>query len=83
MLPIGLVKLEGEQKQNPALKGGFRFELTATGKDAKPQITKAAKPFDQAALMKQATGGGAGPGAGGPGAAGPGAAGPGAPGPKK
>ena len=35
------------------------------GKDAKPAITKPAKPFDQAALMQQmmgAAGGGAGPG---------------------
>jgi hypothetical protein len=60
-LPLGLVKLEGEQKHNPAFKGGFRFELLATGKDAKPQITKPARPFDQAALMKEAMGGAGAP----------------------
>ena len=72
--PIGLVKLEGEQKQNPAIKGPIRFELMATGKDAKQLITKPAKPFDPGALQKQATQGGA--------ASGPGAAPPAAP-PKK
>jgi hypothetical protein len=62
------------------MKGGFKFELLARGKDAKPQITKPAKPFDQGALMKQITGGGPGaaPPAGAPqGGAAP--AGPGAP----
>ena len=57
MLPLGLVKLEGEQKQNPQIKGRLRFELAATGKDAKQPITKPAKPFDQAALMQQMMGG--------------------------
>jgi hypothetical protein len=56
VLPLGLVKLTGEQKDNPAMKGGFKFELAAQGKDAKAQITKPAKPFDQAALMRQVTG---------------------------
>jgi hypothetical protein len=80
VLPLGLVKLSGEQKANPAMKGGFKFELLARGKDAKAQITKPAKPFDQGALMKQITGGGPGaaPPAGAPqGGAAP--AGPGAP----
>lgn len=62
--PIGLVKLEGEQKQNPMIKGPIRFELTATGKDAKAQITKPAKPFDPALLGPQAAPGGAAAGAG-------------------
>jgi hypothetical protein len=61
--PIGLVKLEGEQKQNQMIKGPIRFELTATGKDAKPLITKPAKPFDPAALGQQAAPGGAPPAA--------------------
>jgi hypothetical protein len=83
VLPLGLVKLSGEQKENPAMKGGFKFELVGRGKDAKQQITKPAKPFDQAALMQQVTGGragGAGPGGAAPSGqapAGPGA-GPGA-----
>jgi hypothetical protein len=75
VMPLGLVKLSGEQKENPSMKGGFKFELLARGKDAKPQITKPAKPFDQGALMKQITGGRAGgapPGGAAP--AGPGAA---------
>ena len=76
VLPLGLVKLTGEQKSNAAMKGGFSFELTATGKGAKVQITKPPKPFDQAALMKQITGGRAdgAPGASGPGAGAPGGA---------
>jgi len=57
VLPLGLVKLKGELKENPAMKGGFSFELIAQGKDAKVQITKPAKPFDQAALIQQLTGG--------------------------
>ena len=53
MPPFGLVKVEVEQKNNPQIKGKLVFELTAQGKDAKPLITKPAKPFDQAALMQQ------------------------------
>jgi hypothetical protein len=56
--PLGLVKMEAEQKQNPNIKGPIKFELTATGKDAKPAITKPAKPFDQGVMMQQMTGGG-------------------------
>jgi len=59
VMPIGLVKLEGEQKQNQMIKGPIRFELAGTGKDAKQVITKAAKPFDPALLNKQASGGAA------------------------
>jgi hypothetical protein len=65
-LPIGLVKIEVDQKSNPQIKGKLTLELTGLGKDAKQLITKPAKPFDQAALMQQmmsAAGGGAGPGA--------------------
>ena len=53
MLPLGLVKVEVEQKSNPQIKGKVSLELAATGKDAKPAITKPPKPFDQAALMQQ------------------------------
>jgi hypothetical protein len=66
VLPLGLVKVEVDQKSNPQIKGKVSLELAATGKDAKPAITKPAKPFDQAALMKQmmsAAGAGAGAGA--------------------
>lgn len=69
-LPLGLVKVEVDQKNNPQIKGKMTMELAATGKDAKPAITKAPKPFDQAALMQQmmgAAGGASGPGAGAPG----------------
>jgi hypothetical protein len=63
--PIGLVKIEMTQKSNPMINGPIKMELEAVGKDAKPSITKKAKPFDQAALVKQmmpgagAVGGGA------------------------
>jgi hypothetical protein len=51
--PIGLVKIEMTQKSNPMITGPITMELAAVGKDAKPAITKAAKPFDQASLMKE------------------------------
>lgn len=54
--PIGLVKMEAVPKSNPMIQGPIKMELTATAKDAKPGITKAPKPFDQAALMKQMMG---------------------------
>jgi hypothetical protein len=63
VLPFGIVKIEGEQKSNPMVKGPFKFELMATGKNGKALITKPAKPFDQAALMKQMMGGQAAAGA--------------------
>ena len=50
--PIGLIKLEAEQKQHPTIRAGFKFALVATGNDAIPQVTKAARPFD-AAVLKQ------------------------------
>jgi hypothetical protein len=71
VLPLGLVKLETEQKANPQISGLVRFELVGTGKDAKPIITKPAKPFDQAAMIQQMMGSMAKPGAGAPPAAPP------------
>jgi hypothetical protein len=62
-LPLGLVKMEAEQKQNAAIKGPIKFELAATGKDAKPVITKPSKPMDPA-MMQQMMGGGAKSGGG-------------------
>jgi hypothetical protein len=67
VLPTGLVKVEVEQKTNPQIKGKIGMELVGVGKDAKPAVTKPAKPFDQTALMQQmmgAAGVGGGPGAG-------------------
>ena len=64
--PLGIVKIEVEQKNNPQIKGKMVFELTGMGKDATAAVTKPAKPFDQAKLMQQmmgaASGGGAGAG---------------------
>jgi hypothetical protein len=51
--PLGLVKLEAEQKQHPTIRAGFTFELTATGSNAIPQITKPAVPFDPSLLKKR------------------------------
>lgn len=51
--PTGVIKLEAEQKQHPTIRAGFRFELVATGSDAIPQITRAARPFDAAVLKKR------------------------------
>jgi len=59
--PIGLVKLEMTQKSNPMVQGPIKMELTAVGKDAKSGITKPAKPYDEAAFMKQVMGGAGGP----------------------
>jgi hypothetical protein len=53
VMPIGLVKMEATQKSNPQIGGPIKMELVSTGKDAKSNITKAPKPFDQAAFMKQ------------------------------
>jgi hypothetical protein len=53
VLPIGLVKMEATQKNNPMIGGPIKMELTGTGKDAKSSITKPAKPFDQQTFMKQ------------------------------
>jgi hypothetical protein len=58
--PIGLVKIEMTQKSNPMINGPIKMELSAVGKDAKPIITKKAKPFDQSALMKEMMAGSSG-----------------------
>jgi hypothetical protein len=55
--PIGVVKMEMNQKSNPMIPGQIRMELTATGKGAKVTITKPAKPFDQSTLMKESMAG--------------------------
>jgi len=51
--PIGLVKLDAEQKQHPSIRAGFTFELVASGSDAIQQITKAPLPFDPSLLKKR------------------------------
>ena len=51
--PIGLIKLEAEQKQHPTIRAGFAFQLVATGNDAIPLITRAARPFDASVLKKR------------------------------
>jgi len=51
--PIGLIRLESEQKQHPTIRAGFKFELAATGNDAIAQITKPALPFDASLLKKR------------------------------
>ena len=50
--PIGVLKLEAEQKQHPTIRAGFSYTLVATGNDAIPQITRPPVPFDPA-LLKQ------------------------------
>jgi hypothetical protein len=50
--PLGLLKLEAEQKQHPTIHAGFKYTLVATGNDAIAQITHAPMPFD-AALLKR------------------------------
>ncbi len=51
--PIGLIKLEAEQKQHSAFRAGFRFELVAVGGGAIPQVTRPARPFDASVLQRQ------------------------------
>ncbi len=60
VLPLGLVKMEATQKSNPMINGPIKMELQSTGKGAKSSITKPPKPFDQAAFMKEMTGGASG-----------------------
>lgn len=60
--PIGLVKFETSQS-SPMVGGPIKMELAATGKDAKTSITKAPKPFDRDAFVKQMTGGAGAPAA--------------------
>ncbi|HMF42325.1 MAG TPA: hypothetical protein VKQ32_16750 [Polyangia bacterium] len=62
--PLGIVKIEVDQKNNPQIKGKLVFELTGMGKDQTAVVTKPAKPFDQAKLMQQMMGGAAAGGAG-------------------
>ena len=47
--PIGLIKLEAEQKQHSAFRAGFKFELVATGSGAIPQVTTPGAPVRRAA----------------------------------
>jgi hypothetical protein len=70
--PLGVVKVNSAPKPGAKLPNGqpmppMAMELTGRGADAKPSMTKPAKPFNPAMLM----GGGPPPGAGG--GAGPGA----------
>ncbi|HMF44191.1 MAG TPA: hypothetical protein VKQ32_26145 [Polyangia bacterium] len=51
--PIGLIQLQAEQKQHPAIRAGFTFQLVAAGSDAIQQITKAPLPFDPSLLKKR------------------------------
>jgi len=51
--PLGLIKLEAEQKQHPTIHAGFKFELVATGGSAIAQITRPAVPFDPSLLKKR------------------------------
>jgi hypothetical protein len=51
--PIGLVKLDSEQRQHPTIRAGFTYELVAVGNDAVQQVTKASIPFDAALLKKR------------------------------
>ncbi len=61
--PFGLVKMEMTTPQ-----GAMKQELVAKGKDAKPIITKPAKPFDPSKMMMgMGGGGGAAPAAPAPG----------------
>jgi hypothetical protein len=50
--PIGLIKLEAEQKQHAGFRAGFKFELVAVGSGAIAQVTKPARPFDARLLQK-------------------------------
>ncbi len=51
--PIGLIRLEAEQKQHPTIRAGFKFELVATGNDAIPQIMRPARAFDPSVLKRR------------------------------
>ena len=54
--PIGVLKLEAEQKQHPTvIQPGFSYALVATGNDAIPQITRPPVPFDLALLKAAGT----------------------------
>ena len=51
--PIGLIRLEAEQKQHPTIRAGFKFELVATGNGAVARITRPARPFDASVLKRR------------------------------
>jgi len=69
--PLGLVKMQAETKNAAAaagaaaagMAGTVTMELTSLGKDAKPVITKAPKPFDVGKLRQQVSPPGPGPSA--------------------
>ena len=80
--PLGVVKMASTPKAGAVGPNGqpvppVAMELAAHGKDAKPQVTKPAKPFNPAAMFGPG-GPGGGPPGGGPGGPGrpPGAGGP-------
>ena len=50
VLPFGMVKMVSAGN---ATGGTVTMELTAKGADAKPTVTKAPKPFDPQAMMRQ------------------------------
>lgn len=74
VFPYGVVKMEYERPAGPEGRGGGKVsvELAARGKDAKPVITKPAKPFDPENFRRR--GDGPGPSAPAPAAAAPSAA---------
>jgi hypothetical protein len=51
--PTCLIRLDAEQKQTTLEPDRFRYELIATGGDAKAQITKPAVPYDVQVLKKR------------------------------
>jgi len=51
--PIGVLKLEAEQKQHPTIRAGFGYALVATGNDAIPRITRPPVPFDPELLKRR------------------------------
>jgi hypothetical protein len=67
--PFGLVKLEMDRPGGGDGDDGGKLvvELSARGKDAKPELTKAAKPFDPEAMRGRFGGGNRGGGDRGPG----------------
>jgi hypothetical protein len=71
--PFGLVKLEMDRPGGQDGDGGGKLvmELQARGKDAKPELTKAAKPFDPEAMRGRFGGGDRGGGDRAPGGSAP------------
>lgn len=51
--PFGIVKLVGNVSQGDATPQSVTMELAARGQDAKPTITAAPQPFDEAVLIGQ------------------------------